>query len=70
MMRFLYVNIQRRIQQWNNENSYGGNEPGLSKATLEYRKIWNINNLVGQPNEWWVRRYIWENDCTVVLRGS
>lgn len=43
----------KRIQQWNNENSYGGNEPGLSKATLEYRKIWNINNLVGQPNEWW-----------------
>ena len=42
-----------RIQQWNNENSYNCNEVGLSKAIVDYRKIWNINNLVAQPNQWW-----------------
>lgn len=42
-----------RIRQWNYENSYNHDELSLSEDTLEYRKIWNINNLVAQPNSLW-----------------
>ncbi|MBR1369997.1 hypothetical protein RJ53_11115 [Methanocalculus chunghsingensis] len=42
-----------RVQQWNKENAYNSKNFGLSKGIIDYKKIWNHNNLVSQPNNWW-----------------